>query len=106
MAKYYVQSGSHKMVMNAADPQAAALWLVHCALNEVLPAYDDPSLTEDERCEIAVMQGLLKLANIVAINERGFDRADSQQFDMLEIINVWHQLMSALLKFESDQNLI
>jgi hypothetical protein len=106
MAKYYVQSGSHQMVMIAADPQAAALWLIHRALHEILPAYDDTSLTEDERCEIAVMQGLLKLNNTVAINERGFDRADSQQFDVLEIINIWHRLMSALLKFESDQNLI
>jgi hypothetical protein len=106
MPKYYVQSGNHQMVMTAADPQAAALWLIHCALHEILPAYDDTSLSEDERCEIAVMQGLLKLDNTVAINERGFDRADSQQVDVLEIINIWHQLMSALLKFESDQNLI
>jgi hypothetical protein len=106
MAKYYVQSGNSKMVLTAADPQAAALWLVHRALHDVLPAYDDASLTEEERCEIALIQGLFKLDDIIAINERGFDRTDSQEFDVLEIVTVWHQLMSALLKFESDQNLI
>lgn len=106
MAKYYVQSGNHKMVMTAADSQAAALWLIHCALKEVLPAYDDPSLTVDERCEIALMHGLLKLDSAVSVNERGFDRTDSEQFEAVEIINAWHQLMSALLKLESDQKLI
>lgn len=41
MAKYYVQSGDRKMVMTAADSQAAALWLVHRSLNDVVTAYDD-----------------------------------------------------------------
>lgn len=102
MAKYYVQSGSTKIVMTAADPQAAALWLVHRSMKDVLPAYDDPSLSEEDRCEIAIVHGLLQLDNTVRIDERGFDRSDAIEIDVFQLIESWHQLMSALLKMESD----
>lgn len=106
MAKYYVQSGDQKMVMNATDPQGAALWMVHRTLEKDLAAYEDPSLTEEERYEIALNHGLRKFDSDLAVNERGFDRKDSLTFSVIEIITVWHQLINALLKFESDQNLI
>ncbi|MFO0940217.1 MAG: hypothetical protein U0930_05565 [Pirellulales bacterium] len=102
MAKYYVQSGSSRIVMTAADPHAAALWLVHRAMKDVLPAYDDPSLTEEDRCELAIVQGLMQLDNVVSIDERGFDRPDAIQIDVFHLIESWHQLMSALIKMESD----
>jgi hypothetical protein len=103
MAKFYVQSGSRKMVMNAADPQAAGLWLVHCALSNILPAYDDPNMSVEDRCEIALVQGLMNLDNEVLVSERGFDRMDAVQFSVFELINEWHALMTALLRFEAEQ---
>lgn len=102
MAKFYVQSGESKMVMTAADPQAAGLWMVHRALTDITPAYDDSSLTTEQRLEIAIVHGLLKFDNIVEIGEQGFDRSDMLRLDVLELIQTWHQLMSALTEMESD----
>lgn len=102
MAKYYVQSGNLKMVMNSVDAQSAALWLVHKAMKDVLPAYDDLLLTDDERFEIAIVHGLMQLDNTVAVDERGFDRQAQENLDVYQLIESWHALMSALLKMESD----
>ena len=102
MAKYYVQSGDRKMVMTAADSQAAALWLVHRSLNDVVTAYDDRGLSAEDRCEIAMVHGLIHLDNTIAVSEQGFDRSDSVQLDVFELIQTWHQLMTALIKLESD----
>lgn len=102
MAKYYVQSGDRKMVMTAADAQAAALWLVHRSLNDVMPAYDDHGMSAEDRCEIAMVHGLINLDNTIAVSERGFDRTDAVSLDVFELIQTWHQLMMALIKLESD----
>lgn len=102
MAKYYVQSGDRKMVMTAADAQAAALWLVHRSLNDVMPAYDDRGMSAEDRCEIAMVHGLINLDNTIAVSERGFDRSDAVSLDVFELIQTWHQLMTALIKLESD----
>lgn len=102
MTKYYVQSGNLRMVMVAADTQAAALWLVHRALHLILPAYDDRSLTTQDRLEIAMSHGLMQLDLTVQIDERGFDRPDSMKLDSSKLILDWHQLMSALIRLESE----
>lgn len=93
------------MVLTAADPQAAALWLVHRSLDSIVSAYDDPNLTPEDRCEIAFLHGLKSLGNQIEISQQGFGRSDCQKIDLLKIIEVWHQLMTAMLKFESDHNL-
>jgi hypothetical protein len=37
MAKFYVQSGDVKMVLQARDGRSAAIWAAHRKLNDALP---------------------------------------------------------------------
>ena len=39
MSKYYVQSGTLKMVVHSASEDRAALWAVHQVLAQVLPVF-------------------------------------------------------------------
>ena len=96
MAKFYVQSGNVRTVISADDSEKAALWVVHKALQQVIPVYEDSELTPDEKSEVSIVQGVMVLGNDIQINEIGFDRSDSQSMDTFELLVQWHQLMIAL----------
>ncbi len=101
MAKYYVQSGNVRTVVSADDQEKAALWVIHRAMRQVVPVYDDDELAPDQKGEVAVIQGLMVLGNTIRINEVGFDRSQSEELDTFELLNHWHQLMVALSRLES-----
>ena len=61
MAKYYVESGNVKTVIAADDAEKAALWVVHKAMQQVIPVYEDQELTPDQKSEVAVIQGIMVL---------------------------------------------
>lgn len=96
MAKYYVQSGNVSTIITADDPEKAALWVVHKALKQVVPVYEDAELSPNEKSEVAVVQGLMVLGNTVRISEIGFDRNEADEIDTFELVIQWHQLMVAL----------
>ncbi|MEM7475935.1 MAG: hypothetical protein AAF483_13160 [Planctomycetota bacterium] len=96
MAKYYVQSGNVKTVISADDSEKAALWIVHKALQQVIPVYEDTELTPDEKSEFSIVQGVMVLGNDIRISEIGFDRTDCEALDTFELLVQWHQLMIAL----------
>ena len=102
MAKYYVQSGRRRLVVSAIDPQAAALWLVHRTLDDLIPKWDESQWTEEMLCEAAFLCGLSRLGNTVQVSERGFGRQDSGVWELLELVDSWHQLMTALLRWQTD----
>ena len=101
MAKYYVQSGNVRTVISADDAEKAALWVVHKAMQQVVPVYEDTELTPDQKSEVAVVQGIMVLGNSVKISEVGFDRCDGQELDTFELVVQWHQLMIALSRLEA-----
>jgi hypothetical protein len=101
MAKYYVQSGTARLVIAADDPTRAALWLVHRAMQQVVPVYDDPELSPDEKGQVAAIQGLMVLGNQIRLNELGFDRDDGDTLDTFDTVIQWHQLMIALSRLDS-----
>ncbi len=101
MAKYYVQSGNVRTVISADDAEKAALWVVHRAMQQVIPVYEDEELTPNQKGEAAVIQGIMVLGNSVSISEIGFDRCDSEQRDTFELVIQWHQLMVALARLDS-----
>ena len=101
MAKYYVQSGTVRTVVDADDAEKAALWIVHRALQQVVPVYEEQELTPEQKEELAVVQGVLVLGNEIRISEIGFDRSDSQELDTFELLVHWHQLMVALARLAS-----
>jgi len=94
MAKYYVESGTVRLIVSAADPRRAALWTVHRTLEHILPDAPVVIESEDEKFQV--------LGDRVRLSERGFDRADSAEFDTLELVSEWSRLMIALSKMESD----
>ena len=96
MAKFYVQSGNVRTVISADDAEKAALWVVHKALQQVIPVYEEAELSPDQKSEIALVQGILVLGNEIQISEVGFDRSDSHKRDTFELLVHWHQLMIAL----------
>ena len=101
MAKYYLQSGNVRTVISADDPEKAALWIIHRAMQQVIPVYDDAELTPDQKSEVAVIQGMLVLGNQICVSEIGFDRSDCEQLDTFELVVHWHQLMVALDRLDA-----
>ena len=101
MAKYYVQSGNVRTVIAADDAEKAALWVVHKAMQQVVPVYEDDDLTPNEKGEVAIVKGIMVLGNAVQISEIGFDHEESESIETFELVMQWHQLMVALAKLES-----
>ncbi|MCA9195593.1 MAG: hypothetical protein KDB03_27665 [Planctomycetales bacterium] len=101
MAKYYVQSGNIRTVVDAQDAEKAALWVVHRALQQVIPVYEDDELPPQQKEEMAVVNGIMVLGNDIRISEIGFDRADANATDTFDLVIHWHQLMIALTRLQS-----
>ncbi|MFN9914806.1 MAG: hypothetical protein ACK53L_19615, partial [Pirellulaceae bacterium] len=96
MAKYYLQSGSARLVLDCEDSDRASLWFVHRALEGIGSAYDDETLAEDRKLDSALVESLIDLGPTIRISERGFDREDAEQRETLDVVLYWHQLMMAL----------
>lgn len=101
MAKFYVQSGNVRTVISADDSEKAALWVVHKALQQVVPVYEEAELSPDQKSEITILQGVMVLGNDIQISEKGFDRSDSEKLDTFNLLVHWHQLMIALDRLSS-----
>jgi hypothetical protein len=102
MAKYYVQSGIYREVIQADDARKAALWAIHQVMQDVLPVYDDRSLDMQQKHQVAVLQACLVLDEEVRVNERGFDRFDGPRFRASRLVDEWHQLIVAIDKLEQE----
>ena len=103
MAKYYVQSGSCRMVLDAQDAEAAALTAMHSRLADLAFLYEaDSEFTEPQRLDQVLMQALIELEATVLVSELGFDRSDAEAFETFELAVQWHQLACALIRLEKD----
>ncbi len=96
MAKYYIQSGSAKMVLDCEDADRASLWFIHRAMESVSAVYEDETLDESRKLDTAIVESLIDLGATIDISERGFNRKDADKKDTLDVILYWHQLMIAL----------
>jgi hypothetical protein len=100
MAKFYVQSGTLKLVVHAVEADRAALWAVHKVLSQVLPVFDDEDLSPREKQTIVAFHGAQVLDESIRLSELGFDRDDAEVFDTAETITEWAQLVVALQRIE------
>lgn len=100
MAKFYVQSGTLRIIVDSVDTQRAALWAVHRVMQQIAPIYDDESLSPNQKEDCAIVEGLLVLDDEIFISEQGFDREDASAIETFEAVMHWHQLMIALDKLE------
>ncbi|MEZ6091314.1 MAG: hypothetical protein R3C05_25520 [Pirellulaceae bacterium] len=101
MAKYYIESGTMKTVVSADDAHKAALWAVHRAMQQVVPMYDDQSVTASEKSAAAMTQGVMVLDQRISISEVGFDRDDAQVVNTYDVVSQWNQLMVALSRLDN-----
>lgn len=99
MAKYYIQSGTARLVVDAQDEERASLWFIHRTLESIQPIYEDPSIDAQRKLDSTMTASLLDLDSSIFISEQGFDREDAAERDTLDTVLYWHQLMIALSRF-------
>ena len=95
MPKFYVQSGSLKMILQARDSRCAAIWAAHRTLSESLPF-----LCENVE-DYTDVSNLTQLADSIRVSQRGFDRCDAAVFNTLDIVTEWNQLLVALDRLQA-----
>ena len=96
MAKFYLQSGTAKLILDSEDAERAALWFIHRVMESISSVYEDTSLEDDRKLDCALVESLLDLGPSIFVSQRGFDRGDSDPFETFDIVMYWHQLMIAL----------
>ena len=100
MAKYYVQSGTLRTVVQAESSQKAALWAVHQAMRQVLPIEDQVEQTPQAKSEQVSGKGIAVLSGRVTVSERGFDRSDGKSWTTLEVVSQWNDMVTTLDRLE------
>ncbi len=96
MAKYYLQSGQIRFVVNAADAEGAALWVLNTTINNSLPDGD----VEDQRLDAGAVEYLVQgtdcLDTHIHVSEIGFGRSEVAVFDTELLFKNWFQLLNAM----------
>lgn len=96
MAKFYIQSGTLRSVVQSESPRKAALWAVHEAMQQVLPLDGDAFDTLESAGESVSSQSIAVLSSKLMISERGFDRRDATTIPTLEVVSEWNQMVTTL----------
>ncbi|NND96768.1 MAG: hypothetical protein HKN47_05495 [Pirellulaceae bacterium] len=100
MAKYYVQSGTMRTIVQAESGRRAALWAVHQAMQQVLPIEDADGISPQTKSDSVGDTGVAVLSTNVLVSERGFDNSDATTLPTLEVVNEWNQLVMTLDRLE------
>ena len=100
MAKYYVQSGTLRSVVQAESSRKAALWAVHQAMQQVFPMEDPAEDSPETKSDRTTQRPLSVLATKVRISEQGFDRNDATSLATLEVVSEWNQMVTTLDRLE------
>ncbi|MDP7016185.1 MAG: hypothetical protein QGG36_10320 [Pirellulaceae bacterium] len=87
MPKYYVQSGPVRLILEAIDPEEAAVKAFQWSCDrQATIDVEDPL----EHIRIAEERGW-QLHDELAISERGFGRPDAFLFDTLLVVAFWQE---------------
>ena len=100
MAKYYVESGTLRTVVQAESTRKAAIWAIHQAMQQVLPVDDQAGDTPQSKSERMSGRQVAVLSGRVTVSERGFDRRDATSLSTLEVVTQWNQMVSTLDRLE------
>ncbi|TWU43814.1 hypothetical protein Q31b_13460 [Novipirellula aureliae] len=99
MAKFYVQSGNLRTIVQAESSRKAAIWAVHQAMQQVFPIDDQPA-TNPTNHQADSPLTVIMLTKKLKVSERGFDRSDAGELSTLEVMNEWNQMVSTLDRLE------
>jgi hypothetical protein len=100
MAKYYVQSGTMRTVVQAESSRKAAIWAVHEAMQQVLPMGDDSPESPAAKSERIRSDRVAVLSGKVTISQRGFSSEAATTIPTLEVVSEWNQMVTTLDRLE------
>ncbi len=92
MAKYYVQSGSIRGIVDCYDSECAAVWVVNRVMQQIAPISEETLYTGDDDAEV----GMFALDDTIRLSEIGFDRDDCDVVETHMSFVQWHQLKRAI----------
>ena len=98
MAKFYVQSGTLRAIIDSQDAERAALWAIHSAMEQVMPLEG-----ELEPIELIANgpTNMIALAETIELSEVGFDRDDCLRIDTFDAFQHWNMLLKAVEKLNT-----
>lgn len=98
MAKFYVQSGTLRAIIDSEDAERAALWAIHTAMEQVMPL-------ESEQTSVEMIangpSSMIALAESIELSEIGFDREDCLRVDTFDAFQHWNLLLKAVEKLNT-----
>ncbi len=100
MAKFYVQSGSIRGIVDCYDSECAVVWIVNRVMEQVAPVSDEALYDGDENADV----GMFALDDTIQISEQGFDRDDCEIIDTHMAFVHWHQLKRAIEAIHQQLN--
>ena len=96
MAKFYIQSGTVKVVVSAVDAEGAALFVLNQTINQLMPSGNLEELHADESSMMVIVQCLEILGNEFLVSEIGFGHSEVAIFDTEILFKRWCELLSAM----------
>jgi len=96
MAKFYIQSGSIRGIVDCYDSECAAVWAVNRVMTQMEPEQELLLEGDDESSDANLNIGMFALDDSIRISEQGFDRDDCEEIDTHLAFVQWHQLKRAI----------
>jgi hypothetical protein len=108
MAKFYVESGAMKLVVQAQDAEGAALWAIHRYIekNEIVSSQDRLTVVIRENISTTRESGsqmgsdihseFSPLGDTIGVSEIGFGRDEAGRFKTEQSLQQYCQLSSAM----------
>lgn len=100
VAKYYVQSGSFRRIIEAESDRNAAISAVQLAIEQVLPLDGDSRTAQKEPHGAEQKETYSVLSGKVLVSESGFDSSDRLELPTREVITAWNHLITTLDRLE------
>ncbi len=100
MAKFYVQCGLSRQLIQAEDARGAALWAVHQIIEQAIDLESIDWMDEDEINNLELIRVLLALDEQVLVSEIGFGRGEAGAFATPDIMTEWNQLIIAVSRLQ------
>ncbi len=102
LTKFYVTCGPKRFVVAAPSPRQAAVRLVDSVMSAHAWVYYDPGLSQTHRRDHVVLEALLRMDSEILVSERGHGRGESGKFEVPQLLDEWHQLMSAVARLFAE----
>jgi hypothetical protein len=81
MAKFYVESGSFRGIVDSDNAETAAVWVIHRVMQ--------PSKSQSQNHA----DGLFRLQDDIKVNEKGFGRAEAKRIETRDAFLNWARLV-------------